>query len=103
MKTYRIPKTYYRDHVECDCVAPQVIRETKTHYIIDATENEAMDELRQRAEMYADTTFPDYWESCRGIVLSAKATLKVIGTCKDYRESVSKIYESGGVHAKYTR
>ena len=56
------------------------IRETKNYYIIDATENEAMTELRQRAEMYADTTFPDYWENgWQGVVLSAKATLRVIG------------------------
>tara|TARA_R100000149_G_C5859337_1_gene125684 strand:- start:551 stop:817 length:267 start_codon:yes stop_codon:yes gene_type:complete len=80
MKTYRIPKRYYQDHVDCDCVAPKIIKETKTHYIIDATENDAMTELRQRAEMYADTTFPDYWENgWQGVVLSAKATLKVIG------------------------
>ena len=80
MKTYRIPKRYYQDHVDCDCIAPTVIREPKNYYIIDATENEAMTELRQRAEMYADTTFPDYWEhGWQGVVLSAKATLRVIG------------------------
>ena len=72
MKTYRIPKTW--SHVECDCVAPRLLPKTKTHYIMNATENEAMDELRQKTKMYADTTFPVIGESCRGIVLSAKAT-----------------------------
>jgi hypothetical protein len=101
METYRIPKTYYRDHVECDCEAPPILKETKQHYWISAEETPDLQELRSRAEMYADTTFPDYWENgCRGIVLSAKATLKVIGTYKDYRESVSKIYDREGIDHK---
>lgn len=91
-KQYRIPKTYYRDHVDCDCIAPDIIKETKHHYYIDATENEAMAELRDRAMMYADTTFPDYWESCRGVVLSAKATLKVIGEDIEHSKAVEGVY-----------
>ena len=76
---YKIPKVYYRDHVDCDCEAPDIIKETKAHYFISAEETANLAELRARAIMYADTTFPDYWENCRGVVLSAKATLKVIG------------------------
>ena len=78
-KTYRIPKTYYRDHVECDCEAPEIIRETKAHYFISADETFELAELRDRATLYADDN-DDYWENCRGIVISARATLKVIGT-----------------------
>lgn len=86
---YRIPKTYYRDHVECECIAPDIIRETKRHYYIDADETEALQELRSRAMMYADTTFPDYWENCKGLVLSAKATLKVIGEYNQQSKTVA--------------
>lgn len=78
-KIYRIPKHYYRDHVECDCEAPEIIRETKAHYFISADETPELAELRSRATFYAEDIGGDYWESCRGIVISARATLKVIG------------------------
>ena len=78
MKTYRIPKRYYNDHVECDCEAPEIIRETKAHYFISADETPELAELRDRATSYAEEN-DDYWENCRGIVISARATLKVIG------------------------
>ncbi len=76
---YKIPKVYYRDHVECDCEAPEIIRETKAHYFISADETPKLAELRDRATLYADDN-DDYWENCRGIVISARATLKIIGT-----------------------
>lgn len=79
-KTYRIPKTYYRDHVECDCEAPEIIRETKSHYFISAEETPELAELRSRAQSYADDVCGDYWRNgCSGIVMSARATLKIIG------------------------
>lgn len=80
MTTYKIPKRYYDDHVECDCEAPAIIKETKQHYYIDAAETPELAELRSRAQDYADDIGGDY---CRngygGIVASARATLKVIG------------------------
>ncbi|MAA66809.1 MAG: hypothetical protein CL581_18800 [Alteromonadaceae bacterium] len=82
--TYKIPKRYYIDHVECDCEAPEIIRETKTHYFISAEENEALAELRSRATHYADDMGGDYYANgCGGIVASARATLKVIGEDAD--------------------
>ena len=36
-----------------------------------------MSDFMSRAEMYADIR-NGYWESCRGLVLSARATLKAI-------------------------
>jgi hypothetical protein len=78
--TYKIPKRYYIDHVDCDCEAPAIIRETKTHYFISAEENEALAELRSRATDYAEDVGGDYYANgCGGIVASARATLKVIG------------------------
>ncbi len=76
---YKIPKVYYRDHIDCCCEAPEIIRETKAHYFISADETTALAELRDRATLYADDIGGDYWENCRGIVISARATLKVIG------------------------
>tara|TARA_R100000808_G_scaffold13511_1_gene32712 strand:- start:103 stop:363 length:261 start_codon:yes stop_codon:yes gene_type:complete len=72
----KIPKRYYDDHVECDCIAPKIIRQTKQHYFIDPTENDEMAEFRSRLDLYANShCTQDYWESCRGIVMSAQATL----------------------------
>ena len=42
-------RTFYQDHVERDLIAPDVVKKTKTHLWIDATENEAMAELRSNA------------------------------------------------------
>jgi hypothetical protein len=77
MKTYRIPKRYYIDHVECDCEAPEILEETKTHYIISAEETPELLELRSRALFYVSEG--PYMNGCAGIVASAKATIKVIG------------------------
>lgn len=77
MKTYRIPKRYYIDHVECDCEAPEILEETKTHYIISAEETPELLELRSRALFYISEG--PYMTNCSGIVASAKATIKVIG------------------------
>jgi hypothetical protein len=80
MQTYRIPKRYYIDHVECDCEAPEILKETKTHYIISAEETPELLELRSRATHYAEDIGGDYYANgCGGIVASARATLKVIG------------------------
>lgn len=78
---YKIPKVYYRDHVECDCEAPDIIRETSRHYVISGEETPELAELRSRAAMYAEDIGGDYWQhGCSGIVLSARATIKIIGT-----------------------
>lgn len=80
MKTYKIPKRYYTDHVECDCEAPKVLSETKSHFIISAEETSELAELRSRAVLYAEDVGGDYWKNgYGGIVTSAKATIKIIG------------------------
>tara|TARA_R110002020_G_scaffold221264_3_gene429283 strand:+ start:131 stop:394 length:264 start_codon:yes stop_codon:yes gene_type:complete len=80
----KIPMRYYDDHIACDCIAPKIIRQTKQHYFIDPTENtDEMAEFRSRLELYADSyCTPDYWESCRGIVLSARATLVALNKAR---------------------
>jgi len=74
---YKIPKRYYIDHVECDCEAPEILKETKSHFIISAEETPELLELRSRALFYIAEG--PYMYGCAGIVASAKATIKVIG------------------------
>lgn len=72
---YKIPKRFYDDHVECcDLPAPAVIRETKSHYFIDAAETNEMAELRSNATYYADGLVDE-----PHLVKAAKALIKVIG------------------------
>ena len=78
---YNIPKRYYTDHVECDCEAPEIIRETSRYYVISAEETPELAELRSRANFYVDMASMGAWDTnLFGIVSSARATLKIIGT-----------------------
>jgi len=77
---YRIPQRYYDDHVECDCDAPAILKATKQNYYISAEETSALAELRSRALFYAEPYIDADSPSLRGIVASARATLKVIGS-----------------------
>jgi len=75
---YRIPKVYYQDHVECGCEAPAIIKATKQHFFISAEETEELAELRSRASYYG--ALGGFVDGYNGLVASARATLKVIGT-----------------------
>tara|TARA_R100000231_G_scaffold131092_1_gene102991 strand:- start:42 stop:413 length:372 start_codon:yes stop_codon:yes gene_type:complete len=77
---YRIPKVYYQDHVECGCEAPAIIKATKQHFFISAEETEELAELRSRAAFYAEPYIDADSLYLWGLVASARATLKVIGT-----------------------
>ena len=78
---YRIPKRYYQDHVDCDCEAPAIIKATKQHFFISTEETEELAELRSRAQYYVDMGALGAFDfGCSGLVASARATLKVIGT-----------------------
>ena len=81
-KTFKITKRFFRDHVERELSAPTVLKETKNYYYIDATENQAMSELRADAEYYAyPFVSTDWW----GLISSARALLEVIGCSEQYR------------------
>jgi len=75
MKIIKIPRLFWEDSVNCDCDVSPAIKMTKSHVWI--REDGAIQELIDRAEMYADHRH-GYWNSCRGLVLSARATLKAI-------------------------
>tara|TARA_Y100000052_G_C2943779_1_gene82450 strand:+ start:150 stop:401 length:252 start_codon:yes stop_codon:yes gene_type:complete len=76
-KTYKITKRFYEDHVERDLIAPDVVKKTKTHLWIDATENEAMAELRSDALFIALGNIDGF--QYEGLRKSAIALLEVIG------------------------
>ena len=75
--TYKITKTFYQDHVERDLIAPDVVKKTKTHLWIDATENESMAELRSDALFIALGNIDGF--QYEGLRKSAIALLEVIG------------------------
>lgn len=76
---HKIPKRFYDDCQQyCDDPIPEILKATKNYYFISENEDSKLHELRDRALCYAEPN-PDYWEYCRGIVLSARATLNVIG------------------------
>ena len=77
-KLYRIPKVYYDDHIDT-CEAPEIVKATKQHYWISAEDCPELDELRSRAHFYATDGIDATEPYLRGLVASAKATIKVIG------------------------
>ncbi len=79
-KTIRIPKVFYDDHVERELPAPEIVRELKTHYFIDAN-SEHLAELLEDAAFYADPfhyAHAEFGSSLAGIVRSARATKKAL-------------------------
>lgn len=76
----RIPFVFYQDHRERDLDTPVNYAKSKSYAVIDS-DDPALPELISDAEYYASDdgyVDPVMWESCRGIVLSARATLKAI-------------------------
>lgn len=61
-KEIRIPKVFLDDHRDRDLPTPNVVRETRSHYFISATDP-ALDELRNDAAHYANpkATDADLW------------------------------------------
>lgn len=72
----RIPRSFWEDCVDCCSDVPDAVKQTKSHVWIDKND-ERISELVSRADLYADVR-NGYWDSCRGLVLSARATLKAI-------------------------
>jgi hypothetical protein len=72
MRAIKIPKGFYRDHVERDLPAPPVIAMAPRHYVIDG-DSEHLAELINDAEFYADKDGPD---GCPEIKAAAKYLLK---------------------------
>lgn len=74
----RIPKRFLDDHLERDLPTPEIVRETSFHYFI-ASGDPTIGELIEDARHYADGLD----EAPRGIVMSARATLRAIRQVED--------------------
>lgn len=72
----RLPKRFFDDHAERDLDTPAIVRETKNHYFIHATDP-AVAELRDDAAFYADEHGPDHLPP--GLKASARATFTILG------------------------
>ena len=79
MELIRIPKMFYIDHVDRDLPAPEIVRETKRHYFIDA-KSEHLSEFLADAEFYWDPTLfaCEFGDPLWGLIRSANATEKAI-------------------------
>jgi len=75
MKVIKIPRSFWQDCFDNECDPPKAVKITQSHVWIPI--DQSIVNLISRAEMYADLGF-GFWDSCRGLVLSARATLKAI-------------------------
>jgi hypothetical protein len=74
--TVKIPPAFYDDHVARDLPAGTETHRTKKVVTVDLDADE-LAELVSDAKHYADSA-ADFWEDHRGLVISARATLKVL-------------------------
>ena len=83
-RSIKIPKRFYDDHRFRDCGQSGIkVKETATYYIVEL-DQEAWDDLYSDADYYGmDNPDEDLWANYRGVILSARATLKVM---KEYLE-----------------
>ena len=81
MDLIKIPKRFYIDHKECGLECPPIVKETKSHYWIDAS-SEHLAELLSNASFYADPRCFDAKGSSepgmQQLINSARATEEAI-------------------------
>tara|TARA_Y100001937_G_C6873412_1_gene221599 strand:+ start:165 stop:482 length:318 start_codon:yes stop_codon:yes gene_type:complete len=84
MKTIKIGKRFYDDHCERDLIAPTIIRQTKTHYLVDGTDNEALRELLSDADYYKESAWfdPEYFGLCRSAAATHAAIINHLKNIK---------------------
>jgi len=77
--TIKIPKRFYDDHRSRECgQTGKILKEYSSHYLVELDET-AWDDLYSDADYYGtDGPGGDFWENYRGVVLSARATLKIM-------------------------
>lgn len=76
--TIKIGKAFYDDHCDRDLIAPTIIHQTKTHYFIDGTDNEALRELLSDADYYKEHSWfePGLFGVCRSAAATHAAIFK---------------------------
>ena len=72
----KIPRVFWEDCKNCDCNVGEEQHGTKRHVWVYGF-GDQFHELIDRAEMYADIR-NGYWDENRGLVLSARSTLKAL-------------------------
>lgn len=75
MDLIKIPKRFYIDHNERGLESPPIVKETKTHYWINAS-SEFVGDLLDDADFYSIVT--DWPRECFGLCKSAAATADAI-------------------------
>lgn len=76
-KVIKIPRYFWEDCIDCDCGVPRSFGPKRKHCVWIEADHPSLPELVSRAEIYADIR-NGYWAENRGLVLSARATLKAI-------------------------
>ena len=76
--TIKIGKAFYDDLCERELIAPTIIHQTKTHYFIDGTDNEALRELLSDADYYKEHYWfePGLFGLCRSAATTHAAIFK---------------------------
>jgi hypothetical protein len=77
--TIKVPKRFYDDHRYRECGrSGKIVKEYASHYLVEL-DQEAWDDLYSDADYYGmDNPDEDLWQNYRGVILSARATLKVM-------------------------
>jgi predicted amidohydrolase YtcJ len=77
--TVRVPKRFYQDHIERECPAPPIVRETKRHLFVNG-ESPHCAELLNDARYYTDMDDGNWTDpvSMRPIINSAWATKRAL-------------------------
>lgn len=74
---YRLPPRFIEDVIDRELLPPDVIVRQTQSYVIAELDEAQLAELRKDAEFYVSQSA--YWdESVRGLVASARATLRAI-------------------------
>lgn len=98
--TIKIPKLFYLDHVNRGFKAPSIIKENHVNLFIDSSDIDSIDELRKRAERYAELYRSGYCYELTRLADSANHTLKALGLTnseiKKSEELVFSEYRNGG-------
>lgn len=77
----KLPKLFYWDHLQRECGdASNIVKETQNHFFVRLTED-TFDDLFGDADYYTECG-SEMWEFNRGLVMSARATFKILQKAK---------------------
>ena len=74
--TVDIPQAFYDDHTDRGCGPTGRILKTLSKTYRIELDSAAFDDLRSDAKHYGHDCASDFWQDYRGLVLSARSTLK---------------------------